>query len=134
MAEIFIFKYGESIYIDEKTKQIELKNPITDIIVNTIPTNYTFSAACIIMDFDYEKENNIRYELKNKEGIILHKDEINTTPWKPKKDNDKCTGLNLGIDFRNVMLKNDETLTTYMYFNDKLIGSYPINVIKKVGD
>ena len=42
MAEIFIFKYGESIYIDEKTKQIELKNPITDIIVNTIPTNYTF--------------------------------------------------------------------------------------------
>ena len=66
--------------------------------------------------------------------LILHKDEINTTPWKPKKDNDKCTGLNLGIDFRNVMLKNDETLTTYMYFNDKLIGSYPINVIKKVGD
>lgn len=134
MAKILVFQYGEGVVYDDDIKNIKIMNPITDIVVDILPTQYTFSCACVITGFDNTRKNKVRHELKSENGDLLNKGSYSIEPWPEKMSENTLYGVNIGIDFRNVLLTKTETLTTYLYFNDEVIGDYPINVIRKEGD
>ena len=132
MPNILTFKYGEAIIYDKETKNFELKNPIADIEVDNLPTQYTFSCAFIITGFDYSKENVVKYELISEDDIVLASGVVKLEAWTmPEGKEGAIYGVNIGVDYRNIFLSKNEKIITKIYFNDEFINGFEINVICK---
>ncbi len=132
MPKVLFFEYGDAVTYNRETKNINLKNTMQKIVVDNFPTLYTFSCNFIITEIDCKTNNIVKYELLSGNKKVLATDNIELKERQiPNMKDDAVYGVSIGVDFRNVPIESQQKLTTNIYFNNDLLGSYYINVEKK---
>ena len=97
-----------------------------------VPGAFSFSIIFAILDVDITAENKIQITFKNSEGkelvdsgnILIPGNKESKGSTLPKE----YQGLNMSMDFRNVVFESEGVYTTEVSFNDTLLGVMPIYV------
>lgn len=132
MEYISSFIYCDNIQI-EMTPQgprHQVVNPLQVLSPVSIPSNYSFSIACNVAGFDVTKENRVRVCFLAPSGNMVNdtgeiKFQIPQEQIKPNRPN----VMQLNLDMRNVVLKEEGLYSTNVYVNGEEIGNYKISVI-----
>ena len=136
MAKISNFLYclnvERTMFAPGKGESINAVGVLAVLNPEYVPGSFSFSIVFSIWDLDEASENSIKIIFKdNNNEEIVNTGDI-TLPKKPADLNSKLPsqyiGYNLSMDFRNVVFKNEGEYTTYVYFNDMVLGKYPIFV------
>ena len=128
MVLITSFIYCGETKEHEKSNQPEIVNPIQVIRTKYMPTYFTFSIVCVIYDMNLTQNNKVSLSFKKPDGeVIVDTGEAIIN----KRANDEDL-LQINVEFRNVALESTGVYCTEVKLNNKLLGSYPIPVVKDV--
>ena len=98
-----------------------------------VPSTFSFSIIFSILNIDLNKNNTIQI-LFSKEGSqdkLVDSGTVTIPPSTEKGDiqiPDEYKGLNMSMDFRNVVLDTEGLYKTEIYFNGELLEEKPIYV------
>lgn len=137
MAKILNFTY--CLAIERKSQGIENSesinaiNVLTQLTPEAIPGMFSFAIAFSILDLNLDQSNTIRITFSNSETDtpIVDSGEVIINPENAPQNNDipaQYRGLNICMDFRNVVFNSLGEYITKIYFNEELIDSKPIYV------
>ena len=99
-----------------------------------IPTEYSFSISFGIQDVDVTEPHYLRIIFHNAE-VVLHDTGTINLPIEEKGDAKlpkNLRGINIGMDFRNLLIHSEGEYVTDIYLDEVLLGSYPIAIVKGV--
>ena len=108
---------------------------ITTITPEFIPSTFSFAIVFSILEIDITKEHVIRVIFSNNEGDIIA--DTNDIKLPEDKSENKLelppefVGLNLSLDFRNVVFEKEGTYNTEVYFDGGSLGKNSIYVKSK---
>lgn len=118
--------------LDGKGEGINAMGVVSALMPEFVPGTFSFSVIFSILDVDIAKENKIRIIFKdNKNAHMIDTGDLAL----PANSDDSVLklpsehrGLNLSMDFRNVVFEENGEYCTEIYFNDSLLSSNPIYV------
>lgn len=118
--------------LDGKGEGINAMGVVSALMPEFVPGTFSFSVIFSILDVDIAKENKIRIIFKdNKYAHMIDTGDLAL----PANSDDSVLklpsehrGLNLSMDFRNVVFEENGEYCTEIYFNDSLLSSNPIYV------
>ncbi len=133
MEYISSFTYCDTIQT-EMTPQgpkYQIVNPLQVLAPVAIPGNYSFSIACNIAGFDIDKENCIKIIFCDpQEQVLYDTGEVKFQVENQEQGLDNIPGIQFNIEIRNLVFKETGIYTTKIYFNNKQLAEYKIQVIK----
>lgn len=133
MEYISSFTYCDTIQTEmtpQGTKH-QIVNPLQVLAPVAIPGNYSFSIACNIAGFDTGKENCIKIIFCDpQEQVLYDTGEVKFQVENQEQGLDNIPGIQFNIEIRNLVFKETGIYTTKIYFNNKQLGEYKIQVIK----
>lgn len=133
MAYVSSFVYAEQIR-RQRTKEGDMRNeiinPLQRLRLISVPSNFSFILSCVISDFEVGKEHTIKIDFLDPHDKIIAtiadlKVPANLSPEKIEKIN----GIQLDIDVRNFIFREEGNYLTKIYFDDIMIGENKIPVI-----
>lgn len=95
-----------------------------------IPGSFSFSIVFSILGMDLNNTNQIRIQFKDdSQKVLIDTDNLSIPPM--SSDNEmhlpkEYCGLNLSMDFRNVVFERDGLYNTVVMLNEEIIGSAEI--------
>ena len=118
--------------LDGKGEGINAMGVVSALMPEFVPGTFSFSVIFSILDVDIAKENKIRIIFKdNKNAHMIDTGDLAL----PANSDDSVLklpsehrGLNLSMDFRNVVFEENGEYCTEIYFNESLLSSNPIYV------
>jgi len=134
VARISSFLYAESIVTSITPDGIKptIVGPMQIINLAFIPSSYSFAIILGLQDFDRDKAHKLRIEFVSVNNETLYSA---STESFAEPTNNNGNGLfnsfactQLSIDLRNVVFLNEGTYTTKIWFDNELLGDYPIFV------
>lgn len=98
-----------------------------------VPGTFSFSIIFSILDVNILKDNSIQIIFKDNNNNILVDSGIIVIPPMPDDTVSlglpkEYKGLNMSMDFRNVVFEAEGLYTTQIYFNGKLLEDNPVYV------
>lgn len=130
MAEVKNFLYCERVgfnIINDKPEST-LTNPFMVLSPKFIPGTISFSMFIAISEDDRENSHNFRIIFKKvgeEENLIDTQNQ--SLPQLPNEGlPEESSGYMLNMDFRDVVIRNQGKYESQVYFDGKLIGTYPI--------
>lgn len=139
MAHISTFIYCEDtqqIQVGTQKSQLKINliGPMQIMTPMFIPSMFSFSICFGILDFDMSVPHKLRVvfkESKEKEKPIIDTEDMNfSIPIQEKKIAlpENMNGSMINFNFKNIALRHEGTYCTSIYFDDSLLGDYPIDV------
>lgn len=128
------------LYCDSVQMQITPEGPVPQIVKPlqflepvAIPSNYSFTISCNIAGFDVSVKNSIRFQFISPEGeVVYDSNNIEFELPQDEKSVNMPNAMQFNMDMRNLVLREKGLYSTKVYFNNKLMNEYKIEVI--VGD
>lgn len=132
MAFVSSFIYCDTVQpqITPAGLQYQILNPLQVLSPVAIPGNFSFSIACNISDFAIEQNHSVEISFKDPKGNLIGnpiKVEFGVEQLDQTKG--KVNGLQVNLDMRNVVLKEEGVYTTEVAFDHVVIGEYKIRAI-----
>ena len=135
MAELKNFIYclnAERIQTpDGKGDTINAMGVVSALTPEFVPGAFSFAIIFSILDLNINEDNKIQIIFKSKDGKEL----VNTgeikLPLLPENDTNlpkEYSGLNMSMDFRNVVFEEEGVYTTQVIFNDVQLSDCSIYV------
>lgn len=118
--------------LEGKGEGINAIGVVSALMPEFVPGTFSFSIIFSILDVDTTKENKIRIVFKDNKGRYM----VDTGDLGLPANSDEGVlklpaeyrGLNLSMDFRNVVFEENGEYCTEIYFNDSFLSSNPIYV------
>jgi hypothetical protein len=131
MLKISSFMYCEQAQVDNETGQLEISRPLYGIVTESIPTRFSFSIVFAMVGLDPSEDHSLHLIFKSPddENIIVT-DRIPVGFNDREVVSEESHGINLSVDFRNVLLEKEGLYKTEIYINDDLVDYFPIPVMK----
>ena len=108
----------------------QLTGPVTTVRPQFIPGNYSFSVSVGVIGVDMQKENSMRFVLKEPSGKVLN--DLDEAPLPVAGPDNKLPkeygGFVACIDFRNAVIQEEGVYSLEVYVNSELIGTKNIPV------
>lgn len=134
MPHITTFMYSEG-HFQENTPNGPKPHVVAPLLVLTpffIPGTLSFSVTLGILEVDIERENKLNLKFINPVGEII----IDTGELKLPIINDPnifslpqdMRGMTLCVGFQNAVFRTEGTYKTQVFFNEELLGEFPIKV------
>lgn len=128
------------LYCDSVQMQITPEGPVPQIVKPlqflepvAIPSNYSFTISCNIAGFDVSVKNSIRFQFISPEDeVVYDSNNIEFELPQDEKSVNMPNAMQFNMDMRNLVLREKGLYSTKVYFNNKLMNEYKIEVI--VGD
>ena len=135
MAFVSSFTYCDTIQtqITPTGPQYQIVNPLQALVPIAIPSNYSFSIACNISDFDQKVDHEVEILFMDPNNEIvsnLGKFNFNVANV-PANGTQALQGIQINVDMRNVELRSEGIYITKIVFDQVCIGEYKIRVIKR---
>ena len=128
--KIVSFTYCESVSKNEVGGQLVICGPLLTLTPVNLPSTYSFVVSFGVYDINKGDDNRIKIEFKDCHDKIISMNETNQFDLpKEMKNSMQPVGIQVNVEFRNVVLKEEGTYTTTITINGKCIGTYPIDVI-----
>ncbi len=130
MAKVISFTYCEDIEQQrtEKGTRANIVGPIGEIKLIGIPSHFTFSIACTIVEIDSTVINTLRSQFIAPNEEILNDTGVFEVPILEDKVG---RSLQMNLKFNNLPLKEEGEFRTIIFFNNEKIGEFPITVYKE---
>lgn len=131
MAYITSFVYCENIQ-NEMTKngsRTQIVNPLQVLSPISLPGNYSFAISCSIAGFNPQEEIKVRIVFTAPDGSTV--DDTGDIEFKAPSIMDssrKFKGLQLNLDFRNVVFQCAGIYSTKIQIDGETVGEYKIAV------
>lgn len=98
-----------------------------------VPGTFSFSIIFSVLDIDISGNNTIRivFSKKGEDKALVNSGIINIPPMPDTKEIDlpsEYKGLNMSMDFRNVIFETEGIYSTEVFFNNQLLAENPIYV------
>lgn len=134
MARIVSFSYCEMVQneVSSGIPKAHIVGPLIVLAVPFIPTTFSFSVSIGISGIDIAEPNKIQYKLLSPSGNIIHDtNEIilpidRTAPAKLPK---MYRGIQLNIDLRNLVLKEEGEYESLIVVNGEKLKGYNLPVV-----
>lgn len=136
MAIVHTFIYCESSIMDVvpqgQQPKLHIIGPMQVILPMFIPGLFSFGVTFGLLDYNTEVTHTMRYTFKgpgeNVPSVIdTHEIPVQIQPADSKIPED-MRGMMMNFDFRNVVMENEGTYLSEIYFDGVKIGEFPIKV------
>lgn len=125
------------LYCDSVQMQITPEGPVPQIVKPlqflepvAIPSNYSFTISCNIAGFDVNVKNSIRFQFISPEDeVVYDSNNIEFELPQDEKNVNMPNVMQFNMDMRNLVLREKGLYSTKVYFNNKLMNEYKIEVI-----
>lgn len=139
MARVVSFVYCENIQNEiipsvGQVPKAHIIGPLSTLNPISIPGNFSFSVSIGIQGLDTSNKNTFRIVFVDPKGIILNDTNTVEIPHGIPTGNlpKGAEGIQINFDVRNLVFNEEGDYKTQVYFNQELLGEYPILVIKGV--
>ncbi len=114
-------------------ERIDAMGVLSTLIPEFVPGSFSFSVIFSVMDIDTSASNTIQVSFfKEGESKPLVQTDIISLPPLPNQNDEgipaEYQGLNMSLDFRNVIFEQKGIYQTAVYFNGELLDCVPIYV------
>lgn len=140
MARVVSFVYCENVQNETvpvgsgQVPKAHIIGPLSTLNPISIPGNFSFSISVGIQGFDSSDRNTFRITFVDPKGNVLNDTNLIEIPHGLPTGNlpRGAEGIQINFDVRNLILEEEGDYKTLVYFNQKLLGEYPILVVKGV--
>ena len=105
---------------------LKVVNPILQINVPFLPTNYSFSMVALTSGIDFGKNHIIELKVENPDGKVLYSTGQQQIPPLPNTDN-----LNFNIDLKNIVFETAGSYKGRLIIDNQEATTNDLLVIKK---
>ena len=141
MPKISYFVYcSQAVNMKENGDEeyLVIQGPFASISLKYLPGMFSFSVAFSFLNLkeDKQQERDIRLVFRDEKGDKLLDTDTITLPELQACDDVPAEhrGINLCMDYRNVLFSHAGVYYTDVYVASEKLGSYPIYVNKKTGE
>lgn len=132
MEYISSFLYCDSVQteITPQGPRPQIIKPLQFLEPVAIPSNYSFAISCSIAGFDINVKNSIRFQFISPENEIVY--DTQNIEFEIPKNPDGLSmpnAMQFNMDMRNLVLREKGVYSTRVFFNNKFMNEYKIEVI-----
>lgn len=116
---------------DGKGDTINAMGVLSALTPEFVPGAFSFSIIFSVLDFKMDEDNKIQIIFKSENGKELVNTGVIQLPPLPEGDiklPKEYSGLNMSMDFRNVIFEEEGVYSTQVLFNDVQLTDCPIYV------
>ena len=119
--------------MDGKGDSINAMGVLAAMTPEFVPGTFSYSIVFSILDVDITQDNRIQIRFKDNNNKEIIDTGVLSIPRMPDAADGvglpkEYKGLNLSMDFRNVVFETEGLYTTEVYFNEELLSENPIYV------
>lgn len=126
MLKITSFVYCTA--IEQAPNGPALRGVLQFLAPKMLPTEYSFSISFGVYDLGKMEKLKIRYVFKDPDGEIVNDTNDVDIPLTEDMQQQNHVGMQLNLDLKNIVLSKQGEYYSEVYINEKLSGSYPIDV------
>ena len=115
----------------DRTETVDASGILPVLLPESIPGNFSFSIVFTVLGINPKQLNNVQIQFKKDNVIVADSGIISIAPIDKLEKNslpDDYVGLNMSMDFRNIVFKKTGIYNTLIFINSKEIASEPIYV------
>lgn len=127
MLKITSFVYCSA--IEQTPAGPALKGILQYLAPKMFPTEYSFSISFGVYDLGKMENLKVRYVFKDPNGEIVNDTKQFDIPISEDMQKHNHIGIQLNLDLKNVVLREQGEYFSEVYINENIAGKYPIDVI-----
>ena len=123
--------------VNGKGDTINAMGVLSALTLEFMPGTFSFSIIFSVLDADASQRNEIQIIFSKKDTVLIDSGVISIPPIESTDNYDlpkEYKGLNMSMDFRNVIFKEEGLYQTKVMFNGQEVGINEIYVKGKVRD
>lgn len=123
--------------VNGKGDTINAMGVLSALTLEFMPGTFSFSIIFSVLDADASQRNDIQIVFSKKDTVLIDSGVISIPPIENTDNYDlpkEYKGLNMSMDFRNVIFKEEGLYQTKVVFNNHEVGINEIYVKGKVRD
>lgn len=123
--------------VNGKGDTINAMGVLSALTLEFMPGTFSFSIIFSVLDADASQRNEIQIIFSKKDTVLIDSGVISIPPIESTDNYDlpkEYKGLNMSMDFRNVIFKEEGLYQTKVVFNNQEVGINEIYVKGKVRD
>lgn len=123
--------------VNGKGDTINAMGVLSALTLEFMPGTFSFSIIFSVLDADASQRNEIQIVFSKKDTVLIDSGVISIPPIESTDNYDlpkEYKGLNMSMDFRNVIFKEEGLYQTKVVFNNQEVGINEIYVKGKVRD
>lgn len=130
---IYCLNAERAITKNGKGENINAIGVLSALIPEFVPGTFSFSIIFSVLGVNVSKQNTIQilFYKEGEENVLVDSGLVNL-PTMTETDTvglpDEYVGLNMSMDFRNVIFESEGVYNTRIYFNGELLGTNPVYV------
>jgi hypothetical protein len=137
MPRISTFMYSEGSgheALPSGEQRLHVVQPLHIFTPIFVPGTFSFSVVFGILDIDTDKDYNLRFTFESPvktEELLIDTGLIHLPRTNDPKVMDlpkDMRGIMMNLGFQNVIFRNDGTYTSKVYFDNQILGEFPIKV------
>ena len=115
---------------DSTNKRLNANGIFSTLILDFMPSNFSFSIVFSVIDVDFDEDNKIRvcFKKKNEKAFIIDTGDIKITL---EESLDPVFGVDVSFDFRNVAFQEEGDYESKIYLNGEEVYLAPLRVQKR---